>query len=92
MTGTGKVLIIDDEDDLRSILNDVLSGEGFSVSEASNGALGLESYRNDPPHAVLLDLNMPEMNGTRHIDRDQTDKPQGPDHYSDSTRRHPNCC
>ncbi len=63
MAATGKVLIIDDEDDLRSILNDVLSGEGFSVSEASNGAAGLESYRNDPPHAVLLDLNMPQMNG-----------------------------
>jgi DNA-binding NtrC family response regulator len=63
MAGIGKVLIIDDEDDLRSILNDVLSGEGFSVSEASNGAAGLESYRNDPPHAVLLDLNMPQMNG-----------------------------
>ena len=59
----GKVLIIDDEDDLRSILNDVLSGEGFSVSEASNGVDGLESYRNDPPHTVLLDLNMPQMNG-----------------------------
>ena len=38
MAETGKVLIIDDEDDLRSILKDVLSGEGFSVSEASNGA------------------------------------------------------
>ena len=63
MAGTGKVLIIDDEDDLRSILNDVLSGEGFSVSEASNGAAGLESFRNDPPHAILLDLNMPQMNG-----------------------------
>ena len=35
MAETGKVLIIDDEDDLRSILNDVLSGEGFSISEAS---------------------------------------------------------
>ncbi len=63
MTESGKVLIIDDEDDLRSILNDVLSGEGFSVSEASNGAIGLESFRKDPPHAVLLDLNMPQMNG-----------------------------
>jgi DNA-binding NtrC family response regulator len=63
MTETDKVLIIDDEDDLRFILRGVLAEEGFSVSEAANGTIGLESFRNDPPHAVLLDLNMPQMSG-----------------------------
>jgi two-component system NtrC family response regulator len=63
MTETASVLIIDDEDDLRFILKDVLSGEGFSVSEAANGLTGMESFRHAPPHAVLLDLNMPQMNG-----------------------------
>jgi two-component system NtrC family response regulator len=63
MTETASVLIIDDEDDLRFILRDVLSGEGFSISEAANGLIGIESFRQESPHAVLLDLNMPQMNG-----------------------------
>jgi DNA-binding NtrC family response regulator len=63
MTEIGKVLIIDDDNDLRSILQDVLSSEGFSISEASDGARGINIFSNDPPHVVLLDLNMPRMNG-----------------------------
>ncbi|RPI35510.1 MAG: sigma-54-dependent Fis family transcriptional regulator [Nitrospiraceae bacterium] len=63
MENTGKILIIDDDNDLRSVLRDVLSDEGFSVSEASDGNSGIQAFSNDSPHAVLLDLNMPRMNG-----------------------------
>jgi DNA-binding NtrC family response regulator len=63
MAETGKVLIIDDDNDLRSILRDVLSGEGLLISEASDGVSGLQAFSDGPPHAVLLDLNMPRMNG-----------------------------
>jgi DNA-binding response OmpR family regulator len=41
MADLGKILIIDDDNDLRSVLKDVLSGEGFSVSEASDGNSGI---------------------------------------------------
>ncbi|MDH4231611.1 MAG: sigma-54 dependent transcriptional regulator [Nitrospirota bacterium] len=63
MADQGKILIIDDDNDLRSVLKDVLSDEGFSVSEASNGTLGMHIFSDNPPHAVLLDLKMPHMNG-----------------------------
>ena len=63
MADLGKILIIDDDNDLRSVLKDVLSDEGFSVSEASDGNSGIHVFSNDSPHAVLLDLNMPHMNG-----------------------------
>lgn len=63
MADLGKILIIDDDNDLRSVLKEVLSDEGFSVSEASDGNSGIHAFSNDSPHAVLLDLNMPYMNG-----------------------------
>jgi two-component system response regulator AtoC len=63
MENTANILIIDDDNDLRSVLKDVLSDEGFSVSEASDGNSGIDAFSNDSPHAVLLDLNMPHMNG-----------------------------
>jgi DNA-binding NtrC family response regulator len=63
MAETGKILIIDDDDDLRSILRDVLSGEGFIISEAPDGVSGVSAFSDGPPDAVLLDLNMPRMNG-----------------------------
>ena len=63
MAETGKVLIIDDDNDVRSILRDVLSGEGFLISEAADGVGGVRAFSDGLPHAVLLDLNMPLMNG-----------------------------
>jgi DNA-binding NtrC family response regulator len=63
MAEIGKVLIIDDDTDLRSILSDVLSGEGFLISEASDGSAGLTALSSELPDVVLLDLNMPGMNG-----------------------------
>lgn len=57
------ILIIDDEHSLRSIVKDVLEDEGFAVVEASDGRKGLRMFREHMPEAVLLDLNMPGMNG-----------------------------
>jgi len=58
-----KVLIIDDDGELRSVVGDVLKEEGFSVFEAPDGIKGVKAFRADPPDAVLLDLNMPHRNG-----------------------------
>ncbi len=63
MAETGKVLIIDDDNDVRSILRDVLAGEGLLISEAPDGVSGVQAFSFETPHAVLLDLNMPRLNG-----------------------------
>jgi len=78
MSETGKVLIIDDDNDLRSILRDVLSGEGFTVSEAPDGVSGVRVFSDGPPHAVLLDLNMPQMNGIDTLSRIKQMDPRVP--------------
>lgn len=58
-----KVLIIDDDADLRSIVRDVLQEEGFEVREAADGIKGIRAFTMAPPDIVLLDLNMPFKNG-----------------------------
>lgn len=59
----GDVLIVDDDIDVRKRLRTTLERQGWSVVEAANGREALEKVMHGPPRAVLLDLNMPVMDG-----------------------------
>ncbi|CAM3740890.1 Alkaline phosphatase synthesis transcriptional regulatory protein PhoP [Vibrio aerogenes CECT 7868] len=62
------ILIIDDDTELTSLLREVLSYEGFTVSEANDGEAGLQALDNlDKVDLVLLDVMMPKMNGTETL-------------------------
>ena len=56
------ILLIDDDTELTSLLKDILSFEGFTVSEANDGYAGLEAI-NDEIDLILLDVMMPRLNG-----------------------------
>lgn len=56
------ILIIDDDTELTSLLKDILSFEGFEVSEANDGIAGLETM-SDNIDLVLMDVMMPRLNG-----------------------------
>ena len=58
-----KVLIVDDEPDIRTFLRSVLEENGFSTITAKNGVEGLETLRKEKPDLVLLDLMMPKKSG-----------------------------
>ncbi len=58
-----RILITDDEKDLRQVLNTVLCDAGFEVVEAADGKAALKILRESPPDVVLLDINMPGMSG-----------------------------
>ncbi|WP_437898293.1 response regulator [Sorangium sp. So ce124] len=61
---TGRILVIEDDLDIRSILTQLLMFEGYDVEEAADGAEALELLRrNGPPALILLDLMMPIMDG-----------------------------
>lgn len=62
------VLIIDDEADIRDILEYNLKKEGFNVFTASNGRKGIEIARSEQPDIVILDVMMPEMDGIEVCD------------------------
>ncbi|SCY16855.1 sigma-54-dependent transcriptional regulator [Alkaliphilus peptidifermentans] len=58
-----RILIIDDEKNMRWAIKKALEKEDYSIYEASNGLEGLECFKNIDPHLVLLDLKMPIMDG-----------------------------
>ena len=58
-----RVLIIDDEASIRSILSTLLKKNGYSVQAADSGEAGLEVYAQFKPEVILLDLKMPGMDG-----------------------------
>lgn len=58
-----KVLIIDDDPDIRLIVRVSLSRHGFTVAEAASGPDGLRAARDDRPDVIVLDVMMPEMDG-----------------------------
>lgn len=60
-----KVLVIDDEEDYRLIISDVLRDAGFEVRLAKDGEEGLRMAREQPPEIVLVDWMMPRMDGER---------------------------
>ena len=63
MSEAGRVLVIDDEDDIRELCRVNLEFEGFQVFDAANGAAGLVAAARDRPDVIFLDLMMPEMDG-----------------------------
>lgn len=60
----GTVLVVDDDDDIRDSLSEVLEDEGYAVRAASNGIEALADLRSeDRPCVILIDLMMPVMDG-----------------------------
>jgi len=64
-----KILLVDDEADLRSLLARVLLKEGYEVDEVDSGNSAVETFQQKPPDLVLLDLYLPDLNGLQVLER-----------------------
>ncbi|MEG4115158.1 MULTISPECIES: response regulator [unclassified Microcoleus] len=62
-TCKGNILIVDDLPQNLHFLTEVLTKEGYKVRCVTNGAMALRTVRNHPPDALLLDIQMPDMDG-----------------------------
>ncbi|HEX6169220.1 MAG TPA: GAF domain-containing protein [Chitinophagaceae bacterium] len=58
-----KILIVDDDDSIRSLLQQELGDAGYMIEEARNGKEALAAVRKQRPDLIILDIMMPEMNG-----------------------------
>jgi len=57
------VLVVDDDKEIRDSIKDFLEEKGFVVSTAADGKEGIKLAEQETPHLILLDVEMPEMNG-----------------------------
>ncbi|MEK6256858.1 MAG: response regulator, partial [Chloroflexota bacterium] len=64
-----KILLIDDDESLTELLQAYLTQQGYSISVASNGKIGLRSLFIEKPNLVVLDVTMPERDGWGTLER-----------------------
>lgn len=62
-----KILIIDDEKQVRRYLRKILEAEGYEVMEAQDGKIGSRLYRKQPADLIITDIVMPEQEGIETI-------------------------
>ena len=64
-----RVLVIDDDDDIRGLVTELLQRAGLQVDQAADGRAGLRAFHRSPADLVVLDVSMPELDGWETLDR-----------------------
>ncbi len=64
-----RVLVIDDDADIRGLVTELLERAGLSVEQAEDGRSGLRALHKTPPDLVLLDVSMPDLDGWQTLER-----------------------
>jgi len=67
-----RILLVDDEPNVRDVLAEYLRTEGFEVCEAADGLAALERALSDRPDLIILDLNLPKLSGSEVFRRLRT--------------------
>lgn len=73
-----RILIVDDEDNVRRMLTTAFSLQGHETHCASNGEEALQRFADATPDVVLMDIRMPEMNGIDALKVMRTQQPRIP--------------
>jgi two-component system, cell cycle response regulator DivK len=60
---TKRILVVEDQEDLRGILRDLLTGSGYEVAEAADGGEGVAKAKSERPDLILMDIQLPILNG-----------------------------
>ena len=60
---TKRILVVEDQEDLRGILRDLLTGSGFEVAEAADGQTGVAKAKSERPDLILMDIQLPGIDG-----------------------------
>ena len=74
--GNPKILIVDDEKDVRDTLSDRLQMHGYEVGTASDGLQALEKVEKESPELVLLDIRLPRLGGMKVLSRIRRKHPE----------------
>lgn len=69
MIDQARILVVDDEPEVRQLVADFLEAKGYEVTTATSGVEALAAVAAQRPHLVLLDIMMPRMNGLEALQR-----------------------
>jgi DNA-binding response OmpR family regulator len=64
-----RILVIDDDDDIRALVAELLQRAGLKVEQARDGRAGLRAFHKSPADLVVLDVSMPELDGWETLER-----------------------
>src|SRR4051812_11841534 len=64
-----RVLVVDDDEDIRTLVRELLERAGYTVEEAENGRAALRRLFSNAPALVILDVTMPELDGYQTLER-----------------------
>jgi DNA-binding response OmpR family regulator len=64
-----RVLVIDDDDDIRGLVVELLQRAGLDVDQAPDGRAGLRAFHQSPADLIVLDVSMPELDGWETLER-----------------------
>lgn len=72
------ILLVDDEDNIRFIYEEEFKDEGYAIIAAANGKEALQLFQSEQPDIVILDIQMPGMNGIEVLRQMKTIDPKVP--------------
>ena len=81
------VLVVDDEADIRTLLKDLLSEEGYTVRLGKSGAEAIEQIAKDLPDLVMMDVKLPDQDGIGVLRQLKREHPRARGHRDDRLRR-----
>ena len=70
-----RILVVDDEDQTRELLRELLTEDGYEVIEAADGTIAMTLVRLEPPDLIITDLIMPNQEGLETISEIRKDHP-----------------
>jgi two-component system, sensor histidine kinase and response regulator len=73
-TGQANIMVVDDQPTNLKLLEDMLKDQGYAIRSFPRGRLALASAAESPPDLILLDINMPELNGFEVCERLKSDQ------------------
>ena len=64
-----RILVVEDEEHIRQVVKLILMSEGYEIVEAVHGLMGYSKAVSEKPHLIIMDLNMPVMDGLEALNK-----------------------
>jgi two-component system response regulator ResD len=92
MVENARILIVDDDENIRKVLKTILEEEGYAVDEAEDAKKAIEKSRRNVYNLALIDIRLPDMEGIELLTKDEGHSAENAENnynwLSDASERH----